>query len=445
MPELQHRTPERNTNAPASPTSTSTSEVDGQDTLGNAAITSAIASGDSQAVANIDPIYTGIVLVGMGDYAHDEARNLNTWNRDDGGAKSVRQRGSEQDVVYRAGQKMDLNTDEGKDAFVATLSLEPEVATEILDLIEKTGDRAKDEMAQLVEVYIQAEQGLRDMQRMVLSGHSVGSMIWGDHNGSLDFDLFIELGRIFPNAAGQVKHLMLSACYSGGERTMQQYFEMFPNLESILAYDGSSPGTWSGALVHMKEWEKRTGDGDGTDIDKEMGAGTRKGDNIATWNSEDGYDGASPMPVAQLESELQGQEGVFERFSSGQEEVANSQTGPLRDYYNLVQRVLSHPETTSSRAAELSTRRDQTIRLLYWGVVRGKFANGYGAQMTAGYSAAGIPQPDFAGLTRGEFMNELTVFARSAEENSDSAVQEALRLLQGLADMDSEIIPTTWV
>lgn len=442
MPDLQHRSNDTSTNSSGSSgasTSSSDSSVSNED------MRNALNTGDSSAVAQVDPIYTGIVFVGMGDYAHDEARNLNTWNRDDGGAKSVRQRGSEQDVVWRAGQKMDLTTEEGKNAFIATLSLEPEVATRVLDVLEETGSRAKDEMAQLIEVYIQAEQGLRDMQRMVLSGHSVGSMIWGDHNGSMDFDLFIKLKEIFPTAAGQVKHLMLSACYSGGERTMQQYFEMFPNLESILAYDGSSPGTWSGALVHMKEWEKRTGDGDGSDVEKSMGAGTRKGDNIATWNAEDGYDGASPMPVAQLEGELQGEEGTFQRFYTGQEEVANSQTGPLRDYYNLVQRVLSHPETPSARVAELQTRRDQTIRLLYWGVVRGKFANGYSSQLSAGYSAAGLPQPDFSGLTRGEFMNELTVFERSAQDSSDSAVQEALRLLQGLGTMDSDIIPTTWV
>ena len=90
-------------------------------------------------------------------------------------------------------------------------------------------------------------------------------------------------------------------------------------------------------------------------------------------------------------------------------------------------------------------RRDQTIRLLYWGVVRGKFGSGYGAQLSAGYTAAGLPQPDFAGLTRGEFMNELKVFERAAADSGDSAAQEALRLLRGLGAMATDVIPTTWV
>jgi len=445
MPEHQ-QVPRSNTATnTATAATTDSTTVEGQDLVGNDAIQEAIASGDSAAVAQIDPIYTGIVFIGMGDHAHDEARNLNAWNRGSGGAKSVRQRGREQDVVTRAGQVMDLKTEEGQNAFIATLSLSPEQADRALTILQGTGSRAKDEMAQILEVYIQAEEGLRDMQRLVLSGHSVGSQIWGDHNGSLDFDLFIDLAELFPTAANQVKHLMVSACYSGGERTMQQYFDMFPSLESIVAYDGSSPGTWSGALVHMKEWEKRTEDSDGTDVERSMAEGTRKGDKMATWNTEDGYQGQSPMSIWDLENDLSNEESTFQRFYTGEEEVANSQSGPLREYYNLVQRVLGHPETSSSRAAELSVRRDTTIRLLYWKVITPKFEAGYKTELEAGYTSAGRTKPNFGKLTRGDFMAEYAAVEELAAASSEAAVAELQRLVEGLAQMSEEVIPTTWV
>ena len=70
-------------------------------------------------------------------------------------------------------------------------------------VLERTGHRAKDEMAQVIEVYVQAETGVRDMQRMVLSGHSVGDQIWGDSNGDLDFSLFEELASILPRSTAK--------------------------------------------------------------------------------------------------------------------------------------------------------------------------------------------------------------------------------------------------
>ena len=35
---------------------------------------------------------------------------------------------------------------------------------------------------------------------------------------------------------------------------------------------------------------------------------------------------------------------MYQRFLSGEEEVTDSQSGPLREYYNLVQRLIQHPE-----------------------------------------------------------------------------------------------------
>ena len=430
MPDHSHRTP--TTTSSSSGTSTSQGvEGDDQDQSGNAAVA---------ARTQRDPVYTGIVHIGLNKYAHDEAKVLHQANQADGGAKSIRQRGEEQDVVTREGQRFDLTLDDGVTGFVGTLSLDPNRVEQVVDLIKETGGKAKDEMAGVIEVYLQAELGLRRMDRLVLSGHSVGSQIWGDDNGTIQFDMFERLADLFPNAANQVKHLMVSACYAGGERNLQKFHGMFPGLESIWAYSGSSPGTWSGAIPHLKSWETATEDKDGTDVERDLAKGTRKAENVATWNIEDGYQGDKPFSIYELEREAEASESTFQRYFEGDEEVVDSQSGPLRDYYNLVQRLVQHPEIDGARATQLEERRDQTIRLLYYGLISSKFSEHYGSQLADGYAQTGVAMPDFSKLSRGQAIDAIEEFQAAGGSGS------ALDLLQrGLRDLDNAVIPTNWV
>lgn len=430
MPDHEHRTP-TTTSTSSSSSSTQGVSDDEQDTVGNSGLIERVQT---------EATLTGIVHIGLNKYAHDEAKVLNDANRGAGGAKSVRQRGHEQDVVTRNGARYDLTLGEGVTGFVGTLQVPQSVAEDIEDLLTNTGGKAKDEMAGVVEVYLQAEQGIRNMDRLVLSGHSVGSQIWGDDNGTIRFDMFERLREIFPNAAGQVKHLMVSACYAGGERNLQRFHDMFPNLESIWAYSGSSPGTWTGAIPHMESWEKATEDKDGTDVERGLARGTRKADNVATWNLEDGYQGEKPFSISELESELRGEESTFQRFFDGQEEVTNSQSGPLRDYYNLLQRVLQHPELDNARATQLEGRRDLTIRLLYFSLCAGKFTDHYSRQLAEGYGEVGMTVPDFGKLSRADALAAIEAFEAAGGGGA------TLDLLQrGLRDMDNDVIPTNWV
>jgi hypothetical protein len=266
-------------------------------------------------------------------------------------------------------------------------------------------------------------------------------MIWGDDNGMINFSVLDDLFELFPKAASQVEHLMLSACYTGGESKMGQYTDMMPDLESVWAYHGSSPGTWSGAMPHMDQWEAATETGkDASGVDPSLAAGTRKSEYVSTWNETDGYQGDKPMSIWELTNELDSQDSVYRAHFSGDEEVANPQSGPLRTYYGLVQRALSHPELPSSRRAELDIRRDVTIRLLYFKVISRKFQTHYSGQLAAGYAEAGIPMPDFTTLTRAQTLAAIQALAASG------AGANALDLLQrGLGDLDPDVIPTAWV
>ncbi len=382
---------------------------------------------------------TGIIHIGMGDHALAEARALNVANRGEGGAFSIRQKGDTQDVLTLDGTRFDLRGEAGWLAFAASLELASEGTATAARLLGQANSGAKDELAQVMNVYKQAEQGARDMKRVVLSGHSVGSQIWGDHNGLLHFSLLEELATLFPTAAGQVRHLMLSACYTGGERGMTRYRRMFPGLQSIWAYAGSSPGTWSGAIPHLERWEAATDSGDGSAVAPRLAAGTRKGEFVATWNHVHGYLGDEPMPLWELEQHLAAQDGLFQRYLTGEEPVTDSQTGPLRDYYGLVQRALSQPDLPNGRVTELEQRRDQTIRLLYWDTIRERFADGYSAVLSAGYAKRGEQAFHFAGATRAAALAE----ARRLE--ADGADQELLALVSGLASLDNDVVLTRWV
>ena len=433
-------TTETSTSTSSSATTNATVDTE-QELVGNQAIIDIVeAENRENTSAEADPNKTGIVHVGLNKYAADEARTLNRANRDRGGAVGIRNQRT-QDQYKWQGVTYDLDKIEDCAKFVSTLGLKSQTAVYAAQWIADGGGEAKDEMAQMVRVWSEAELGIRKMERVVLSGHSVGSSIWGDDNGSISFDTIIELSGIFPKAVAQVKHLMLSSCYGGGESKMAQYHDMFPNLESIWAYHDSSPGTWSGAMDHMKSWETATEPGkEASGVDPELAGRARKAENVSTWNKDDGYQGADPMNLWELQSQLRSEEATFDEYFAGNAEVDNPGSGPLRDYYNIVQRFLGHPD--AGDVAEMELRRDVTIRLIYWHVVRGKFAEHHASELTAAYSAMGVDMPDFSSISRGDFMRHWETI-----QDIDNAEADATKLLikRGLHDLSPEAIPETWV
>jgi len=424
-------------------TSSSASGIEEHDTLGNSAIADIIRNHNKYAgEQKLDPGLTGIIHIGMNEGAHAEASALNAANRGHGGAKSIRDQ-KEQDTLVRGGKKYKFDSEEDCALFAASLGVRPEQALKLAELIAGGSQYAKDELAQIGETYAQADLGKRDMSRVVFSGHSVGDSIWGDNNGEIPFDTFASLRTIFPKAANQVKHLAISACYAGGERNLQQFFQAFPSLESIWAYHDSSPGTFSGAIDHLKAWENATDEnGSASAVDPELAKGMRKAGNVATWNRVDGYQGAEAMDILDIESLLREQDDLFVQYFKGEVEVENTQTGPLRNYYNLVQRYLAHPEA-SRRVAEMEKRRDITIRLIYWKTVVGKFGEAYKSALREGHAAVSMTEPDWGKVTRGGAMAHIEAFDAAASGNDKA--EEAKKLLQGLKEMDPAVILTSWV
>jgi hypothetical protein len=417
---------------------------DAQTLVGNGAIVDIIREQNKPTgQRKLDPNKNGIVYFGLNAHASDEAKYLNRANADRGGAVAATP-GKDQDQITLGGKKLDLTTEAGAAQFVASLGLPNQMAVDVATWLFNGPASARDELAQFIKILAQAEMGERKIDRMVLSGHSVGSMIWGDDNGMVQFSEFESLFELFPKAGAQVQHLMLSACYSGGESKMGQYHGMLPELDSIWAYHDSSPGTWSGAMDHMGAWEKATEPGkDAGGVDPSLAAGKRKAANVSTWNQKDGYQGDQPMDFWELQRQLDAQRAVFDSHFRGDVEVTDTQAGPLRQYYNLVQRCLSHRDATGATAAELGERRDTTIRLIFFKLVSGKFQSAYQAQLQAGYKGANQTLPDFTKLGR---KGTLDAIAKLEAAGGDSATAKALDLLKGgLRDLRTDLIPTSWV
>ena len=70
------------------------------------------------------------------------------------------------------------------------------------------------------------------------------------------FAELVVLKDLFPKAAAQVQHLLVSACSSGTQDNIEDIFvKAFPNLRTLWGYYGACPLTGG---PHIAEWLKET-------------------------------------------------------------------------------------------------------------------------------------------------------------------------------------------
>ena len=341
----------------------------------------------------------------------------------------------------------DLTTPEGRLAFALTLKLPAEQTQKIADAIGAGGEDAKDELAQIAQVWAKAERGEPMPSRLVLSGHHVGYGVYGENNGSLDWPVVKGLTDAMPRAARATEDLMIAGCYSGGQADMEKYQAMFPNVKTITAYSGSSPGSYSGATAHQKAWEKATrGSGDG--IDRDIFAGMRKGENVTVWTKTHGFDdGQPPRSIESMRGDVEEGRIDYEQALRGDLAIPDAQSGVIRDFYSKTQRLLQHPDLPASEKPALEATRDQTIRLLFYPVVSKRFAETYGDKITAGYQSLGLAAPDFKTLSRKDALKAISDFqtAMAAKSPVPDAAAAISQKLSDFKDLKKSVIPDTWV
>lgn len=339
-----------------------------------------------------------------------------------------------------------LSTPEGAMSFALTLGLPGEQTKKIADVLQNAGTDARDELAAIAQQWAVAEKGGQAPSRLVLSGHHVGSGVYGENNGRLDWPTVGALAEAMPRGAKSVEDLLIAGCYSGGQNMMEKYTAMFPAAKTIVAYDGSSPGAASGATAHQKAWEAATrGSGDG--IKREIFQGMRKGENVTVWTKTRGFDDGKPRAtVDELKQRRTALESGFNDAWAGGP-IPDTQRGPVRDYYNATQRLIQHPDTTPTERKALEAQRDQTIRLIFHGPVSAKFQEVYGSKLSAGYEALGLPAPDFKSMNRAQALASIQQFEAklAATPGAGDAATKLAPILRDFAELKSSLIPDNWV
>jgi len=169
------------------------------------------------------------------------------------------------DTFVRGRERLDLATESGRARFIEILRLPAARAKLVQRSLAKADDDARDELAQLARLLAWAERGQGPApRRIVLSGHAAYRGVRGEYdgrsqNGAVRLDDLKRLMQAFPTAAGQVRHLMIAACFVVGSGDLDGYREIFPNLVDVAGYGAKAPSSRSPqSALHLRRWARAT-------------------------------------------------------------------------------------------------------------------------------------------------------------------------------------------
>ncbi len=247
------------------------------------------------------------LFVGMNPTASYESESLQRAMQDHGCLKVVCPDG-EDDRIQVGDTLYDLTTHAGRSDFIRehTRACDSDQAA-LMTLLENAEPHSHESVAQIILVYEAAERGDLSLERVVLSGHSEGTMLWGEgdkgeDNGCIPFQFFRDLAAIYPRAASQVQDIMFSSCNTGNQGDPIEYIEpratgiegkqdsaMFPNAQSIWAYNGTCPTSRFGAARHLVIWERLSRGDAPQNVDATKARQTTRAEHVTTWNVVDGH------------------------------------------------------------------------------------------------------------------------------------------------------------
>lgn len=341
-----------------------------------------------------------------------------------------------QDQAHVGNQWLPLTSDAGlKQALASLPNLPPAKAVALTTFLQQAADKTRDEMFNMVRHLWSVETGRALLKRLVLSGHSAGTSLWGGHGGefgSMNYQQIFKLMGLFPTAASQVEDLAFSACFSGtAAGKLDAYRAVFPNVKTIWAYADFSPSAATGSLRHLSKWEKGTkghGDQGVNQARKEVATGHGDKDkNVAIWSASDGYQtdvAGAQLGTADLLANVRAREAAFTTaMGTGTIDMA-----ALNDLYgNLQQLVNAHAADLGADLARYQTMLLQTLYLRNWGSITEELAARHGEVLQAGYEEAGLPPPRFPGMTRAAALAEVGKLRSGAK---GAKAQQALRVLE---------------
>ncbi len=388
-----------------------------------------------------------IIFIGLNKSASDEVKSL----RDSGNKVIFIGDSKTQDQIKVGNKNFNLNLREDIVNYVKTFHVAPAQESQIVTAIEFGGPYIRDELAELAKVWADFEKKGKGATRFIISGHSTGHRFFSDfqsNNGALDTEQIEKIASALPKAAGMIEDLHLAACYAGKEKHLNAWRKVFPNIQSIWAYSDSAPGTASGSKIHLTRWDKATR-GSKFDLNRAIVARTRKGQNVAVWTRIYGYQSESSATIPDLLARITQAESTYQSYFNGSLEVANPQTGSLRNYYGDLQSLLGHPLVTTELISRYGPRKEVTIRLLFFNTeIRAKFSSHHSSLISNGYRAIGSVPPNFIQLNRKSSIAAINDYESKLSSLSKKPA-EAVKLLEvlvhGLKELDPKFIPDNWI
>jgi hypothetical protein len=348
------------------------------------------------------------------------------------------------DQLRVAGRTFDLKQSGDVQAFARTMGLSEERSAKVSAAIAGGGANMRDELAQLAVFWAQAERTHVLPGRMVISGEHMIGIFWGrNHNGMLGSAQVKAVADVFPLAAGAIEDLHLSACNTVGD--IQDWPRIFPNLKTVWAYLHTAPSISTGALDHLRLWDRATR-GPRQRIDRLIAKNTRRGENVAVWSRLYGLQTGVIESVEALRARIAAGAGTFEAFFAGESIVTDHQSGPLRQFYDTIQSLLQHEELPAAERHAFELKAAMTIRLIYFDAIRVAFSTHNRSAIASGYAALDLPAPDFSRLDRKQALAAIDAFVAKAGPKSPEAVTRLRPLLvDGLRNLSGRYIPENWI
>ena len=305
----------------------------------------------------------GVIHLGMREASSKEADALAKANpAANGGVVRIEAYRSEGVISY-GGNSYDLKTSTDLEKFRDALTTGPDKmsigrAQKFADQLATVKAEARDEMAQLGMSLYKAGREELPVNRLVLSGHGdPNGTVMGDDPGYLRLADFESLSKVFPEGAGKIEHVAVSACFTASQASFEDLKRTFPNLKSAFAYNGFSPLAETSAPAHLRKWESLTDGNDPSQVDPMF----RK---TATWNVADGMQGLRKMSLDQAEVIVKAAAFAHEEYKSGKKDPSKATNDlHLDSYYVALAELQRHPEVSAMRKAEVDAIRREVLKL----------------------------------------------------------------------------------
>jgi hypothetical protein len=314
----------------------------------------------------------------------------------------------------------------------------------------------RDELFNLAAVWADAEKGGDIPDRLMLSSHHTSHWYGDDDYGDVKEGAFEALAVAMPKAAEQTRHVGLFGCFTAGMSRVQSMQAVLPNVESLWFYEGISAGAGNGSVFHMKEWDLASM-GKKSFAQALQTVATRyrgfRGEAAAAWSKSEGYIGDQfNRTVSELQTRVQTTGQNYGSYLDGSMDLPyETSTGPVREYYSALQFLSMHPDLSTQERSDVLNKASQAIRLVFYRkMIRPKLHEHHGAQLARAFAAVNSTPIDFGTPggddVRKKDLDAIAEFEQKSAGSSNPDVLEARRLLlQGIRELDDNVIPNSWV